>query len=121
MINKVGLPESPSQLRIVGGTQSACCQASLSTKEVVKGSPKRPETSYMTNTTAVGRSRAVIRVIEPGCAATCAKCEEAVKFIARVNGRQVIANVYEDGRWNRVEHFHEECYATAGSPYGEPA
>jgi hypothetical protein len=31
---------------------------------------------------------------------------------------QVIANVYVDGRWNRVEHFHEECYGEADAPYG---
>lgn len=72
-------------------------------------------------TTTVGKSRAVIRAIEPGCAATCAKCDEPVKFIARVNGRQVIANVYVDGQWKRVEHFHEDCYAEAGNPHGDPA
>jgi hypothetical protein len=44
-----------------------------------------------------------------------------VKFIARLNGRQVIANVYEGGVWKRVEHFHFECYTDAGSPYGDPA
>jgi hypothetical protein len=75
----------------------------------------------MSNTTAVGKSRAVVRAIEPGCAATCAKCDEPVKFIARLNGRQVIANVYEGGQWKRVEHFHHECYIEAGNPYGEPA
>jgi len=75
----------------------------------------------MSNTTAVGKSRAVVRAIEPGCAATCAKCDEPVKFIARLNGRQVIANVYEGGRWMRVEHFHHECYVEAGNPYGEPS
>jgi hypothetical protein len=75
----------------------------------------------MSNTTTVGKSRAVVRAIEPGCAATCVKCDEPVKFIARLNGRQVIANVYEDGRWNRVEHFHFECYVEAGQPYGEPS
>ena len=30
----------------------------------------------------------------------------------------MIANVYEDGRWQRVEFFHEDCYADAGVPYG---
>jgi hypothetical protein len=34
---------------------------------------------------------------------------------------QVIANVYVDGRWNRVEHFHDECYALAGDPFGQVA
>jgi hypothetical protein len=30
----------------------------------------------------------------------------------------VIANVYLEGAWNRVDHFHEECYLDAGEPYG---
>lgn len=75
----------------------------------------------MSNTTTVGKSRAVLRAIEPGCAASCASCGEAVKFVARVNGRQIIANVYEDGRWNRVEHFHEDCYDAVQRPHGDPA
>jgi hypothetical protein len=41
-----------------------------------------------------------------------------VKFIARQQGRQVIANVYEDGTWKRVEHFHAACYVEANEPYG---
>lgn len=73
----------------------------------------------MSNTTFVGVSRAVVRAIEPGCSATCAHCEEPVKFIARINGRQIIANVYENGRWSRVEHFHYECYENIDKPYGE--
>jgi hypothetical protein len=32
---------------------------------------------------------------------------------------QVIANVYVDGVWDRVEHYHAECYDEAGSPYGD--
>jgi hypothetical protein len=23
--------------------------------------------------------------------------------------------------WDRVEHFHADCYVEAGSPYGEPS
>lgn len=76
----------------------------------------------MSNTiVTIGKSRAVVRAIEPGCAATCVKCDEAVKFIARVNGRQVICNVYDGGRWQRVEHFHYDCYEVASEPYGVPA
>lgn len=75
---------------------------------------------FMSNTTTVGVSRAVVRAIEPGSSATCEHCDEPVKFIARVNGRQVIANVYENGKWNRVEHYHFDCYETAKKPYGEP-
>jgi hypothetical protein len=41
-----------------------------------------------------------------------------VKFVARAQLRQVIANVYIDGAWARVEHFHSDCYGEAGEPYG---
>jgi hypothetical protein len=64
-------------------------------------------------------SRAVMRRIEPGNLAVCAHCETPVKFAAKLHKMQVIANVYVDGRWNRVEHFHDECYPLAGDPYGE--
>ena len=66
-------------------------------------------------------SRAVERTIEPGNSAICVHCGTPVKFVARAQLRQVIANVYEDGVWNRVEHFHAECYEQAGRPYGAPA
>jgi len=32
----------------------------------------------------------------------------------------VICNVYNGNVWERVEHFHAECYLEAGSPHGEP-
>jgi hypothetical protein len=44
-----------------------------------------------------------------------------VKFQARTQGKQVICNVYIDGRWDRVEHYHLACYQEGGQPYGEPA
>ena len=66
-------------------------------------------------------SRAVIRPIEPGNSALCAHCGAPVKFVARAQLRQVIANVYKDDAWDRVEHFHAPCYEEAGSPYGKPA
>ena len=71
--------------------------------------------------TFVARSRAVLRRVEAGCTAVCAACGDAVKFAARLQRQQVIANVYVDGKWDRVEHFHSECYETAGDPYGEAA
>jgi hypothetical protein len=40
--------------------------------------------------------------------------------MARTRGRQVIANVYIDGRWARVEHYHEACYDEAAEPFGSP-
>jgi hypothetical protein len=66
-------------------------------------------------------SRAVERSIEAGNSAVCVHCHEPVKFVARAHLRQVIANVYVDGTWARVEHFHADCYVAAGQPYGDPA
>jgi hypothetical protein len=66
-------------------------------------------------------SRAVSRPIEPGNSAMCSACDEQVKFQARVRLQQVICNVYVNGRWNRVEHYHAACYDAAGQPYGSAA
>lgn len=63
-------------------------------------------------------SRAVMRVVEAGNDAVCEHCHQPVKFAARFKCRQVIANVYDQGRWQRVEHFHDTCYTEAGEPYG---
>lgn len=65
------------------------------------------------------RSRAVLRDVEPGSTVECAQCGERVKFQAKVRHKQVICNVYVGGRWDRVEHFHSECYEQAGAPYGD--
>ena len=74
-----------------------------------------------TITTAALTSRAAQRRVEAGSSVMCAACDEQVKFAAKQNRQQVIANVYVDGRWDRVEHFHKECYDDAGSPYGTPS
>jgi hypothetical protein len=66
-------------------------------------------------------SRAVLRRVEAGNLALCAFCGEQVKFAAKQNRQQVIANVYVDGRWDRVEHFHDECYVQASEPFGTPS
>jgi hypothetical protein len=66
-------------------------------------------------------SRAVIRAIEAGNSATCVVCSRPVKFSAKTKLQQVIANVYVDHVWDRVEHFHAECYEAAGRPYGSAA
>ena len=71
--------------------------------------------------TIVTESRAVTRTIEPGNSAVCVHCGTPVKFIARTQGKQVIANVYVDGAWDRVEHFHADCYDEADQPYGSAA
>ena len=77
--------------------------------------------SSTTTSTLAPVSRAVQRRVEAGCSAMCASCDLQIKFAARQNRQQVIANVYVDGRWDRVEHFHLECYVEAGEPYGTPA
>ena len=64
-------------------------------------------------------SRAVLRLIEAGSTAECPHCGERVKFRARHRDQQVICNVYVDGKWDRVEQYHEECYSDAGEPHGE--
>ncbi len=73
--------------------------------------------SAMANATVL-KSRAVERPVEPGNSAMCAHCGAPVKFVARAQLRQVIANVYVDGSWDRVEHYHADCYTEAGHPYG---
>jgi len=50
----------------------------------------------------------------------CMYCDEQVKFKARERHMQVICNVYVDGHWDRVEHFHAPCYEDAGHPHGPP-
>lgn len=70
--------------------------------------------------TVAATSRAVVRNIEAGSLTVCAHCDQQVKFRARVKAQQVICNVYADGRWVRVEHYHRDCYDAAGAPYGPP-
>lgn len=66
------------------------------------------------------QSRAVVRSIEPGNSAICPVCDLQVKFQARMHGKQVICNIYDEGRWQRVEHYHVPCYEAAAEPYGPP-
>ena len=44
-----------------------------------------------------------------------------MKFSAKTKLQQVIANVYVDQVWDRVEHYHAECYEAVGKPYGTAA
>jgi hypothetical protein len=71
-------------------------------------------------TLANWRSRAVLRRVEAGNNGICVTCLRPVRFSARNKTAQVICNVYEDGRWCRVEHYHVTCYHEAGEPYGHP-
>ena len=65
------------------------------------------------------KSRAVLRDVEPGSTVECAHCGERVKFQAKMRHKQVICNVYVAGKWDRVEHYHAECYTAAGEPFGD--
>jgi hypothetical protein len=80
--------------------------------------PVLPDGPVLPVTPVLPVSRAVSRLIDPGNDAVCERCGEQVKFVARSKGRQVIANVYVDQRWDRVEHYHDACYEEAGEPYG---
>jgi hypothetical protein len=66
-------------------------------------------------------TRAVVRSVEAGSFIECSRCGERVKFQAKIRTQQVICNIYVDGRWDRVEHYHTECYGEAGEPHGAAA
>lgn len=72
-------------------------------------------------TNVLRESRAVERSVEAGNSAICKHCDQPIKFQAKVRLKQVIANVYDEGVWRCVEHYHFECYTTAGEPYGSAA
>ena len=63
-------------------------------------------------------SRAVLRTIDAGNSAYCSHCDELIKFRAKIRAQQVICNVYVKNKWDRVEHFHAECYDLAKEPFG---
>ena len=86
--------------------------------ELLSSPPFHADNPSVANT-SIMTSRAVVRPVEPGNSAVCVHCGAPVKFVARAQLKQVIANVYEDGTWNRVEHFHADCYDEANKPYGE--
>lgn len=67
-------------------------------------------------------SRAVLRPVYAGNEGRCAHCVERIKFNTK-NRRQLqaICNIYKEGRWERVDHYHADCYVTAGEPYGKAA
>jgi hypothetical protein len=99
-------------------------------KQSAAGSSTRPRTAKRSTTKAAAkakakppgprfRSRAVLRTIEAGSGDICVHCDEQVKFRARERFQQAICNVYVKGTWDRVEHYHAECYEAAGRPYGE--
>jgi len=78
-------------------------------------------TKSATKTKKKWHSRAVTRTVDAGNSAYCAVCDELIKFRARIRADQIICNVYVANKWDRVEHFHPECYKKAKAPYGKPA
>ena len=58
----------------------------------------------------------------------CPHCDKPVKFLAEASLRspkyagltryQIICNVFVREVWDRVEHYHEACYKSAGEPHG---
>lgn len=96
----------------------AVCFSHLVDLPMFKDMGSTTTTSRTTKSSASSTSRAVLRDVEPGSTVECIHCDERVKFQAKVRHKQVICNVYEDGKWNRVEHFHAPCYELAGEPHG---
>ena len=80
--------------------------------------PKSPSARTTKPSSKDWKSRAVVRPVDAGNSAYCAVCGELIKFRARVRANQIICNVYVKNQWDRVEHFHPECYETADNPYG---
>lgn len=64
------------------------------------------------------KSRAVLRMVEPGSQVECLHCGERVKFQAKMRHQQAICNIYEKNMWVRVDHYHFPCYKEAKEPYG---
>ncbi len=90
--------------------RKAPAKAPSAAKTSKKPKPKKPQFT----------SRGVTRPVEAGSAVECAFCGERVKFRAKIRQYQVICNVYVKKQWDRVEHYHDECYVKADSPYGPP-
>ena len=93
------------------------------TKSKAKAKPAtkaKPKAKRTTKKAPKFTSRAVIRIVEPGSQVDCEHCGERVKFQARMRHQQAICNIYSKNVWQRVEHFHAECYDEAGRPYGDP-
>jgi len=90
----------------------------VSTKKAATKAPKSASASKTRTEKATFTSRAVLRAVQPGSWVTCHACEEQIKYQVRMQNMQMICNVYEEGVWNRVEHFHADCYEEADQPYG---
>ncbi len=65
-------------------------------------------------------SRAVSRKLQPGLGLECDACSMPIKYSAKFPTNQIIANVYDGNVWQKVVHYHEECYQELDYPHGEP-
>lgn len=63
-------------------------------------------------------TRAVLRLVQTGMDNICTGCHRSITWRAATQRREVICNVYKRGHWDRVEHFHADCYVAAGEPHG---
>ena len=68
---------------------------------------------------AAPQTRAVVRFIEPGSMRRLRLLRAAGEVLGPGRVKQVICNVYVDGRWARVEHHHLDCYESSGRPHGD--
>ena len=91
----------------------------MATKTAATSATSTSTPRKSTTKAAPKKSRAVVRDVEAGSSVDCSHCGERVKFQAKVRNKQTNCNIYVSGKWNRVEHFHQECYELAGSPFGE--
>jgi hypothetical protein len=107
-------PKTATRKQSAAGSASRPRTAARSTTKA-RATPARAEAAP--KTPKLG-TRAVMRLIEAGSGVECTECGEQVKFKARERFEQAICNVYVKGVWDRVEHYHAECYAIAGEPYG---
>ena len=72
-------------------------------------------------------TRAVMLPVEGGSNfQDCNHCDERIKFMSPASQKAsihlagvIICNVYENGKWDRIEQFHPDCYKEAGGPFGE--
>jgi hypothetical protein len=95
-------------------------RSDMATKNTASKATSLKTASTKTNSskTAKWASRAVLRTIDAGNSAYCAHCDDLIKFRAKIRAQQVICNVYVKNKWDRVEHFHSECYVEAKEPFG---
>lgn len=48
----------------------------------------------------------------------CPYRKHTISSKTRAPIKEIIANIYVDGKWHHVEHLHPDCYDQMGQPYG---